>query len=859
MEAQLGYRKWKSSCTKALTCALELAAIRFNLDPSPTNADLFTAASQDYNVLLRDRAEFFAKKFQLERDLVAELPDAFKSSLLRAQSTPVIHSLSLDGHIHSGDDVPRIITREFRKIFQKKRCHTPSQDLLLSPSLAKLSPSQSSSLASPLSVMEILEAFLFNPTKAPGGDGLGGAFYSLFRDVLAPVLLLVYEDFLGPTCTAASKSEFLYGLVAPVPKKVSAIKDFSHIRPISLLNLDYKILSKVLAGRIKPVMSSLVGADQTGYIPGRFILSNSVALDLMLKQSPAIHLFVDFTKAFDSVQHSWIHKVLEAQGFPPSFVSWIKSIQSNNVSAFHFNNTTHEEIGVHSGVRQGDPVAGFLFDLAIEPLAHAIRSHPDIHPALMSPSFGKSVGLHVDDIWISVKDVPSASLASHLLDTFCLASGMEVNHRKSYTLNQLSGDLFGLSPIPATGFKHLGLPVGPKGFYFDASSHLERAQSTVSKLGNLHLSLMGRKRLVHSYVFSPLIYQLYVLTPPTLFLDKFTKVSNGLLWGGRARVRGSLLFQSTDHLGIDLWSLKERSKALKSSLLLRLCRDGGPVAGALDELYASQASNLSILPADAILHRVSPWTSTSIHSLPPPTSKPGGYLVNPKDPEQCFHLTPGLPLRKVVSLPDGSLSVGAVTLSVPKYLLPLRVEEEKRALWSLSSLLAFLYPTSPPPKLLPLRYIYSHLLSKAHPPVPPSRATVERLSLFNLSIREVKGLWSSPIRHGIKSFMFLWVKNSNPIQHGKTCSLCAGATLDQRHLWQSCPVTKPWLEDIPSSPSLVELAIPLWATWLTYCHYQNQFLHNFTPTPIINQLHTSILEAELARHEASYPHRFHLG
>ena len=94
-----------------------------------------------------------------------------------------------------------------------------------------------------------------------------------------------------------------------------------------------------------------------------------------------------------------------------------------------------------SGVCQGDPIAGFLFVLAMEPLAQFLRENKQIIPANLSDNHTKTVGLHVDDVWIAVKDDASAEVAIHGLNLFESASGMQTNHTKSYTLNQISKNL----------------------------------------------------------------------------------------------------------------------------------------------------------------------------------------------------------------------------------------------------------------------------------------------------------------------------------------------------------------------------------------------------------------------------------
>ena len=120
-------------------------------------------------------------------------------------------------------------------------------------------------MSKPLTAEEIEHIIsFFSPHKAPGPDRLTAAFYQHFAVLLAPALLKVYQDFLDGTCSESAHKEFHFGFVVPIPKKVKVIKSFKHIRPISLLNNDYKILSKLLAERMKPHLDNLTHPDQTG-------------------------------------------------------------------------------------------------------------------------------------------------------------------------------------------------------------------------------------------------------------------------------------------------------------------------------------------------------------------------------------------------------------------------------------------------------------------------------------------------------------------------------------------------------------------------------------------------------------------
>ena len=101
-------------------------------------------------------------------------------------------------------------------------------------------------------------------------------------------------------------------------------------RPLTLLNCDYKIAAKAIANRIKTVIPKLINSDQTGFLKGRFIGENIRLIDSIIKYAsesniPGLLLFIDFEKAFDSVEWSFIERTLQYFGFGPSLTRWVKT------------------------------------------------------------------------------------------------------------------------------------------------------------------------------------------------------------------------------------------------------------------------------------------------------------------------------------------------------------------------------------------------------------------------------------------------------------------------------------------------------------------------------------------------------
>ena len=167
---------------------------------------------------------------------------------------------------------------------------------------------------------------------------------------------------------SASQRQAVITLIAKKGRDKRFIKNW---RPISLLNVDAKIISKCLANRVKKVIPSLISSDQTAYVPGRYI-GESVRLtsDLLeytnIHNLPGILLTIDIEKAFDSVDHIFLCSSLKKYGFGTEFIQWIKLILNKQESCILNDGHSTGFFLLSSGTRQGDPISAFLFILVIE-------------------------------------------------------------------------------------------------------------------------------------------------------------------------------------------------------------------------------------------------------------------------------------------------------------------------------------------------------------------------------------------------------------------------------------------------------------------------------------------------------------
>ncbi len=182
-------------------------------------------------------------------------------------------------------------------------------------------------------------------------------------------------------------------------------------RPISLLCTDYKILSKVLTNRIKPVLSSMVSECQSCGVPGRFSGLNVRTLQDIVNicnnnNIGGALISLDQEKAFDRVDWPFMLRVLERMNFGPSFRAWVKLLYTNIFSRVLVNGYTSSAFSITRGVRQGCPLSPLLYILVAETLACAIKKDANIDGYILSSGEVIKIFQYADDTSLSIRTLP---------------------------------------------------------------------------------------------------------------------------------------------------------------------------------------------------------------------------------------------------------------------------------------------------------------------------------------------------------------------------------------------------------------------------------------------------------------------
>ena len=384
-------------------------------------------------------------------------------------------------------------------------------------------------LARPLDLFELKEALKTCSDSAPGLDGIPYSFYAAFPDLLLKYVLDSWSHALRTGTVADSHKRSCISLL---PKKGKDLMQLGNWRPISLSDCDLKLITKAYANRLKAVLPDILCEAQAAYVPGRDISFNNRILQYAKSYAIASSkdyciVSLDAQKAFDSVSHEYLVKVLEAYGFPPEFVLVFQTLYAHLESVVQVNGFLSPAFRIKNGVKQGDALSCGLFVLAIDPLLRNLMGNRHIQfldiPTCPNASVEVGILSYADDVTIVCEN----SCLQPIFDEYerlSLISGLVLNADKTEVFN------FIRSPNRVSNVRYLDQDyqlgrverIRICGIWLAIDTALEYSlnihdkiramESIVMSWGRRTLSMNGKMILAKTFLLSLIVFPAQVLT-----------------------------------------------------------------------------------------------------------------------------------------------------------------------------------------------------------------------------------------------------------------------------------------------------------------------------------------------------------
>ena len=409
--------------------------------------------------------------------------------------------------------------------------------------------------------------------KSPGNDGLTQEFYEFFWNDIKETF---YESFIESKKIkklTTSQRQNIITLLEKNGKDKTYIKNW---RPISLINFDTKLISKVYAEQLKEVMPDLVHPNQVAYVKGRFIGEGIRVIEESMhytKQNNinAYAIAIDFEKAFDSVSWEYLWETLDAFNIPKQFIDAIKLLYNDIESCVVNNGKSTQYFKIKRGVRQGDPIAAYLFTLAIELLAIKIRNNNDIKGLSINDTTIK-LSMYADDMTGLVIGHESIIELMKLLDTFKIVSGLGVNidkteimclgsSKKDEKLTKMGYKLVEDMKITGVVFSYNNDIFLNKNF----RGTLINIDKTLTIWKQRHLSILGKIQIIKTYGISKIIFITNMINIPDFFITELNKIFYKFVWNGTDKIKRKTIIANIEEGGAkmpDLQSILETQKII---------------------------------------------------------------------------------------------------------------------------------------------------------------------------------------------------------------------------------------------------------------------------------------------------------
>ena len=625
-----------------------IAALRQDIDDTLNKPEEISQSEQAHAAILQERvAKLEATRFGARRAMVNANDWAKNETISRywtRQNSPHKKAntiATLERPVYTGpgdkystksDEITEIAKSYYDDLQSDEQLnentHEEAIEAALQPLTVRLDNRRKGELARRIRASEIKAAIASAALgKAPGLDGIPAEVWKLYAEwqqkgekkeeehfKLTYVMQAVFNDI--EQHGIATDTGFHDGWICPIYKLKKDVRRVENYRPITVLNADYKIMTKTLANRLAKVAADLIHPDQAGFIPGRRIFDHIRLSQVVLQYAETTEIngvivALDQEKAYDKINHKYLWKVLSRYNLPENLINTVRKLYTGARSAVIANGIQSEFFAIIRGARQGDPLSCLLFDFAIEPLAAALRASTLKGMQVPGAAERLIASLFADDTTTYLSEHDDYRALEEILEKWCLAARAKFNTEKTEYI-PFGSQEFRASLIAGTSDSVLGrsLPNGARilregeavrslGAWIGNGVDLDvvwapvtaRINSSLKQWGKRHPTLYGRKLVAGMVVGGYTQFLTRAQGMPEQTCKKISKLMMDFVWDGDShpRVSQKTLARPIEQGGLKLLDLETRNEAIDIMWLreyLRLDNIRAPWTAFADVLIA---------------------------------------------------------------------------------------------------------------------------------------------------------------------------------------------------------------------------------------------------------------------------------
>jgi len=497
------------------------------------------------------------------------------------------------------------VTDFYAKLYDNKETETNYNDLL--SDLPSLKDEDNRILDGEITLEELRSVLNDCNDTAPGPDGIP---YKIYRKLWNELGSFLLDSWKYSISIGILPLDQRISTITLLPKQGKALEKIENWRPITLTNCDLKLFTKLMANRVSTVLHKVIHPSQTAYIPGRVVHDNLRMFDFYNKYCrennvDALIISLDAKKAFDSVSHKYMYKVLKSYGFSDNFIDTVKLLYNDIKASIMVNGYKSTLIKILRSVKQGDALSCALFILCIDPLIRKIENNRDIKPipiprsAITNIKIQNKVGGFADDIGIAIKnDRGSIAEVFQNYSTFSRLSGIELNIEKTEILKLNVNSLH-------QEFNPIDIEIEGRviktceslticGICFSNNANIEYELNILDKITRMEkqliiwlqrpLSIEGKILIIKTFGLSQLIYSLQMCEIRESEITDIERMIFKFIWNKKwigtsapDRIKRSTLKLPYEKGGLQVPDIDSLNKALKVKQFIRAMKTQHPI------------------------------------------------------------------------------------------------------------------------------------------------------------------------------------------------------------------------------------------------------------------------------------------